>query len=123
MGTTKPEEKKGDEGPKRPTFFKSVKSQEPETGLTRGAFGGAAPKKEETPVTAPKEEKKEPAGPWRSNAPQSKPAESSSGGFAGRSALAPSKTAPVSDKKNEKGDDSWSFSGGAGRKNGAPAKK
>jgi hypothetical protein len=132
MGLSKTEGAK-DDGPKRPTFLKQQSKPAEDTGFSRGAFGGTAPaKKEETKLglvsTAPAELKKESVGPWRSSGPQAKQAsDSSSSTGLGLSRTTPAPvtkpTPSPADKKNEKGDDSWSFSGGAGRKGPPPAKK
>ena len=54
------EDKKADEGFKRPSFIKQAKKDEPDSGvpMSRTQMAAAPAKKEE--------EKKEPAGPWRS---------------------------------------------------------
>lgn len=91
---------------RKPTFTKQVRKEEPkDTGfISRGQM---AAKKEEEKKETPKPAESG-AGPWRTSGAQSKPL-GGEGGFR--------KGGAAPEKKNEKGDDGWSFSGGKREQN------
>lgn len=131
-----PAEEKKDEGMRRPTFTKQVKrDDDADTGfISRSEM---APKKEEEKKTEPQAAKpatESTAGPWRSTGAQggaglkptasgNAPRTAASGAPVGQFSRGPPRNVDGADKKNDKGDDSWSAAGNFRKGPPAAAKK